>query len=96
MVTKESIRVYPEIMIRLTSHVKELKAQRKTLEIVANIVMREQGTEIDYKIGTMIEIPRAVLTAEKFTELAEFYSFGTNDLTQTPLVYPEMMLNPAF
>ncbi len=83
MVTKEGIEVHPEIMIPLTSHVNELKAQREILEVEAKKVMREQGTEIDYKFGTMIEIPRAALTANQLAEHAEFFSFGTNDLTQT-------------
>ncbi|CAB1058256.1 Pyruvate,phosphate dikinase (EC [Olavius sp. associated proteobacterium Delta 1] len=83
MVAKEGIEVHPEIMIPLTSHVNELKAQRDILEVEAQKVMREQGTEIDYKFGTMIEIPRAALTAHQLAEHAEFFSFGTNDLTQT-------------
>jgi pyruvate,orthophosphate dikinase len=83
MVTKEGIEVHPEIMIPLTSHVNELKAQREILEVEAKKVMQEQGTEIDYKFGTMIEIPRAALTANQLAEHAEFFSFGTNDLTQT-------------
>ena len=83
MVTKEGIEVHPEIMIPLTSHVNELKAQREILEVEAKKVMQEQGTEIDYKFGTMIEIPRAALTAHQLAEHAEFFSFGTNDLTQT-------------
>jgi pyruvate,orthophosphate dikinase len=83
MVTKEGIEVHPEIMIPLTSHVNELKAQREILEVEAKKVMREQGIEIDYKFGTMIEIPRAALTAHQLAEHAEFFSFGTNDLTQT-------------
>jgi len=83
MVAKEGVEVHPEIMIPLTSHVNELKAQREILEVEANKVMREQGIEIDYKFGTMIEIPRAALTAHQLAEHAEFFSFGTNDLTQT-------------
>jgi pyruvate,orthophosphate dikinase len=83
MVTKEGIEVHPEIMIPLTSHVNELKAQREILEVEAKKVMREQGSEIDYKFGTMIEIPRAALTAHQLAEHAQFFSFGTNDLTQT-------------
>ncbi|UCD82292.1 MAG: pyruvate, phosphate dikinase [Desulfobacterales bacterium] len=82
-VAKEGVDVHPEIMIPLTSHVNELKVQRDILEAEAQKVMREQGIKIDYKFGTMIEIPRAALTAEQLAEHAEFFSFGTNDLTQT-------------
>ncbi len=80
---KNSVDVHPEIMIPLTSHVNELITQRKALEEVAKEVMNEQGITIDYKFGTMIEIPRAALTADEIAEHAEFFSFGTNDLTQT-------------
>ena len=83
LVTKEGLEVKPEIMIPLTSHVNELKFQRTLLEEEADKVMKEQGMKIDYKFGTMIEIPRAALTAEQLAEYAEFFSFGTNDLTQT-------------
>ena len=82
-VSREGIAVQPEIMIPLTSHINELKVQRKTLEDVARKVMSEQGIEVEYKFGTMIEIPRAALTADQIAESAEFFSFGTNDLTQT-------------
>jgi pyruvate,orthophosphate dikinase len=82
-VAKDGIDVHPEVMIPLTSHVNELKTQRATLEQVAKEVMEEQGIEVDYKFGTMIEIPRAALTAKEMAEHAEFFSFGTNDLTQT-------------
>ncbi len=83
LVTKEGGDVRPEIMIPLTSHVNELKIQRESLETEARKVMEEMGVEIAYKFGTMIEIPRAALTADKMAEYAEFFSFGTNDLTQT-------------
>jgi pyruvate,orthophosphate dikinase len=83
VVANDGVDVHPEIMIPLTSHVNELKVQQTTLEEVAQQVMKEQGTEIDYKFGTMIEIPRAALTASEIAEYAEFFSFGTNDLTQT-------------
>ena len=82
-VKKEGVDVRPEVMIPLTSHVNELKVQRKMLETEAQKVMQEQDIEIDYKFGTMIEIPRAALTADKIAEYADFVSFGTNDLTQT-------------
>jgi pyruvate,orthophosphate dikinase len=82
-VAKEEVVVHPEVMIPLTSHVNELKIQRQALESEAKKVMEEQGIEIDYKFGTMIEIPRAAITADEIAEYAEFISFGTNDLTQT-------------
>ncbi len=82
-VANEGVDVHPEVMIPLVSHVKELEVQQAALEEVAREVMQEQGTEIDYKFGTMIEIPRAALTADEIAEVAQFFSFGTNDLTQT-------------
>ena len=82
-VAREGVVTRPEIMIPLTSHVNELKRQREVLEAEAKLVMEEQGTEVDYKFGTMIEIPRAAITADQVAEYAEFFSFGTNDLTQT-------------
>jgi len=80
---KDGIDVHPEVMIPLTSHVNELKVQQTALESVALEVMTEQGVKIDYKFGTMIEIPRAALTASEIAQYAQFFSFGTNDLTQT-------------
>ncbi|MCC7162740.1 MAG: pyruvate, phosphate dikinase [Anaerolineae bacterium] len=75
----------PEIMIPLIGNVNELKNQRDILEAEAKQVMAEQGIQVEYKFGTMIEIPRAALTAGEIAEYAEFFSFGTNDLTQTTL-----------
>lgn len=80
--TEEGIKVHPEIMIPLTSHVNELKLEREKLERVAKDVMAEKGIEVTYKFGTMIEIPRAAITANEIAEYADFFSFGTNDLTQ--------------
>ncbi|MCP4692584.1 MAG: pyruvate, phosphate dikinase [Desulfobacterales bacterium] len=82
-VSKEGVDVQPEVMIPLTSHVNELKSQRDTLESAAREVMEEQDMKVNYKFGTMIEIPRAALTADQIAKHAEFFSFGTNDLTQT-------------
>ena len=79
---KEGLKVKPEIMIPLVGHVNELKEARSVLERVAQDVMREKAVEIDYMFGTMIEIPRAALTADQIAKYAEFFSFGTNDLTQ--------------
>ena len=79
----EGVDVKPEVMIPLVSHEGEFNRMRKTLEDKARRVMEEHGAKIPYLIGTMIEIPRAALTAGKIAESAEFFSFGTNDLTQT-------------
>ncbi len=84
---KRGVDARPEIMIPLVGHVNELKNQRTLLEAEAKKVMAEQGIEIDYKFGTMIEIPRAALTAREIAGYAEFFSFGTNDLTQTTFGY---------
>jgi pyruvate,orthophosphate dikinase len=81
-VAEEGVDVHPKIMIPLTAHVNELARQRTELEEVAKEVMNEEGIEVDYEFGTMIEIPRAALTADQIAEHAEFISFGTNDLTQ--------------
>ncbi len=81
-VTREGVKAIPEIMIPLTSHVNELRRQREVLEAEAAQVMQEQGVEVEYLFGTMVEVPRAALTANEIAEYAEFLSFGTNDLTQ--------------
>jgi pyruvate,orthophosphate dikinase len=81
-VAEEGVEVHPKVMIPLTAHVNELARQRQTLEEEARAVMSEQGIEVDYQFGTMIEIPRAALTADQIALHAEFISFGTNDLTQ--------------
>src|SRR5205085_118737 len=82
-VKKAGIDVHPKIMIPLVGHVNELKRTREILEPIAEQVQKEQGVRVDYKFGTMIEIPRAALTANEIAGVAEFFSFGTNDLTQT-------------
>lgn len=84
---KEGLDVKPEIMIPLIGHVNELKEAKAVAERVAKEVMAEKGVSVDYMIGTMIEIPRAALTADQIAEYAEFFSFGTNDLTQMTFGY---------
>jgi pyruvate,orthophosphate dikinase len=79
---KKGIKVHVEIMIPLVTHVNELMLERGKLEKVAKEVMAEEGITIDYKFGTMIETPRGALTADELAKYAEFFSFGTNDLTQ--------------
>jgi pyruvate,orthophosphate dikinase len=86
-VKKKGVDVLPEIMIPLVGHVNELKYARQQLEAVAKEVMEREKTEIAYKFGTMIEIPRACVTADAIAEYAEFFSFGTNDLTQMTFGY---------
>jgi len=77
----------PEVMIPLTGHVNELHFIQPKLEEIASEVMKEKGVEFEYKFGTMIEIPRAGLTADQVAQTAEFFSFGTNDLTQFTFGY---------
>ena len=79
---KKGIDVHVEVMIPLVSHVNELRLEREDLERVAKEVMAEEGIEVDHKFGTMIETPRGAITAGELAEYAEFFSFGTNDLTQ--------------
>jgi len=81
--TREGVSVYPEVMVPLVADVKELRHQARLIRRVAEEVMREAGVEVPYLIGTMIELPRAALMAGSIAEEAEFFSFGTNDLTQT-------------
>ena len=80
---REGKKIHPKIMIPLVSHVNELKEVRRQLEAVAEEITSEVGSAVAYKFGTMIELPRAALTAGQIATVAEFFSFGTNDLTQT-------------
>jgi pyruvate,orthophosphate dikinase len=82
---KKKIPVLPEVMIPLVGHVKELRDQEQIVRATAAAVMKEQGVTFDYLVGTMIEIPRGAITADEIATVAEFFSFGTNDLTQTTL-----------
>ena len=83
LIKNEGFEIVPEIMIPLVSHVNELKILRANAIKVADAVCKDYGVKIDYLIGTMIELPRAALTADAIAQEADFFSFGTNDLTQT-------------
>lgn len=83
----KGIKTTPEIMVPLTGILYEFLAQRKIIDDVAQLVFDEKGDKIEYKVGTMIEIPRAALTAHRIATSAEFFSFGTNDLTQMTFGY---------
>jgi pyruvate,orthophosphate dikinase len=80
---KQRVKVIPEIMIPLVGHVNELKMMRELTVRVADEVQNTYKTKITYTIGTMIELPRASITADEIASQADFFSFGTNDLTQT-------------
>ena len=80
---KEGFDPRPEIMVPIIGHANELELVKKLLVRVARLVQEEQGVQVPYKIGTMIELPRAALTADEIARHAEFFSIGTNDLTQT-------------
>ncbi|MDR2815580.1 MAG: pyruvate, phosphate dikinase [Proteiniphilum sp.] len=84
---KEGLTAVPEIMVPLTGIVYEFKAQKDIIENTIRIVFAEKNDSVEYKIGTMIEIPRAALTAHKIAREADFFSFGTNDLTQMTFGY---------
>ena len=82
---EEGFAVVPEIMVPLVAFKKELDIQKAIIDKVAQQVFEEKGVKVDYLVGTMIEIPRAAVTADEIAETAQFFSFGTNDLTQTGL-----------
>ena len=82
-VAKEGVKVIPEIMIPLVGHINELKNQRELVDRTAKAVMAERGIKVKYFVGTMIELPRAAITADQIAQYAQFFSYGTNDMTQT-------------
>ena len=86
-VQKQGVKVLPEIMVPLIGTLAEFKMQEEIIRATADKVFKESGTKVEYMVGTMIEIPRAALTADKIAEHAEFFSFGTNDLTQMTFGY---------
>lgn len=90
---KEGLTALPEIMVPLVGTVKEFELQRKVIDETAQKLFEEEGDKVEYRVGTMIEIPRAALVADKIAEHAEFFSFGTNDLTQMTFGYSRDDIN---
>ena len=86
-IKKQGKEVIPEIMVPLVGTSEEFIHERHVIDIIAEEVFEEEGTEVDYKVGTMIEIPRAAIVADNIASEAEFFSFGTNDLTQMTFGY---------
>ncbi|HUW31712.1 MAG TPA: putative PEP-binding protein, partial [Planctomycetota bacterium] len=84
---KKGVRVFPEIMVPLVGTIMEMKLQHDLIKETADQVIEKKGVKVEYKIGTMIEIPRAALVADEIATIAEFFSFGTNDLTQMGFGY---------
>jgi pyruvate,orthophosphate dikinase len=82
-VSADGVEVHPEVMVPLVGHVEELSRQREIVRRIAREVFKERRRAVDYLVGTMIEVPRACATANEIATVAEFFSFGTNDLTQT-------------
>ena len=83
LVAKEGVKVIPEVMIPLVGHINELRNQREIVDRTAKEVMAEQKIKVKYLVGTMIELPRAAITADQIAQSAQFFSYGTNDMTQT-------------
>jgi pyruvate,orthophosphate dikinase len=83
LVAKEGVKVIPEVMIPLVGHINELRNQREIVDRTAKEVMAEQKVKVKYLVGTMIELPRAAITADQIAQSAQFFSYGTNDMTQT-------------
>jgi len=86
-VAKEGLPVKPEIMIPLVALESEMKVLGELIHRVAKQVIEESGVNVEYKVGTMIEVPRAAIIADKLAKVAEFFSFGTNDLTQMTFAF---------
>ncbi len=82
-IAREGVAVHPEVMIPLVGDVRELANQRRVVETAAQEVFSQYGMEVEYEVGTMIEVPRGALTADQVAREADFFSFGTNDITQT-------------